>query len=85
MNRKLKVFGMYTFLLGPQARTIAAVTSQKQFAKLIGCSLYDVRGYSSETGNLEELRVAMEHVGRAVVFCPTCETWQVIQPKPEGE
>ena len=85
MNRKLKVIGMHTFLLGPQVRTIAAVTSQKQFAALIGCSIHKVRGYASETCNKEELRLAMEHVGRACALCPVCGTWKIIQPNPEGE
>ena len=75
MSKKLKVYGVNTNLLGIQARTIAAVTSQEQFAKLIGTSLGYVRDYGAETGNLEELAVAFKDVGTVFIECPTCKQW----------
>jgi hypothetical protein len=78
MNRKLKVFGTTTFILGVQARTVAATTSQKEFARLIGTSLGYVRDYACETGNLEEVAVAMGCCETAFAKCPTCGDWKKI-------
>jgi hypothetical protein len=74
-NRKLKVYGTNTHLLGIQARTIAAVTSQKEFAALIGSSLGYVREYGCETGNPEEMEQAMSNIGSVMIKCPTCHQW----------
>jgi hypothetical protein len=76
--RKLKVFGVNTFLLGKQARTIAAVTSQKKFAEAIGTTLGYIQTYACETGNEGEIRVALTHPGEVFVFCPTCNEWRVV-------
>lgn len=67
MTNKLKVYGILTFMgEGNQVRSVAAVTSQKQFASLIGSSLHYVRDYAAETGNEEERKVAFKHIGRLV-------------------
>jgi hypothetical protein len=79
--RKLKVFGVHTFLLGTQARTIAAATSQKKFAETIGTTLGYVQTYACETGNKDEVRVALTHPGKAFAFCPTCNEWRVVTKK----
>jgi hypothetical protein len=76
--RKLKVFGVNTFLLGEQARTIAAVTSQKKFAEAIGSTLSYVRTYACETGNEDEIRLALTRPGEPFVFCPTCKEYRVV-------
>ena len=75
MAGKLKVYGTMTHLLPKQARTIAAVTSQKEFAALIGTTLGYVQTYASETGNEEEIKQAFSDIGTVFVKCPCCETW----------
>ena len=55
---KLKVYGINTHIFGEQERTVAMVTSQKEFAKLIGSSLRYVSEYRSETENEEEVEIA---------------------------
>jgi hypothetical protein len=58
---RLKVYGMNTFsrYCGTQRRHIAAVRSQREFADLLGTSLYYVSGYAAETGNRVELGIAL--------------------------
>ena len=81
MSKKLKVYGCNTFLFGVQERTVAAVTSQKQFAALIKTSLNYVRDYAAETGNVEEVNQAFSHCGVAHVQCKCCGTWRIYQEK----
>lgn len=70
--RKLKVYGTTAFcrrehkhLLDPkrswrtQVRYVAAVTSQKEFADLLGTTIGQIRPYMSRTGNEEEIELAM--------------------------
>lgn len=59
----MKVLGISTFVTGleGQWRLVAYVNSQKEFAELLDCSLYYVRGYSGETGNPEEVAFAKKH------------------------
>jgi hypothetical protein len=78
VNHKLKVFGTLTFHLGVQARTIAATTNQKEFARLIHTSLGYVRDYACETANPEEVAVAMGCCETAFAKCPTCGDWKKI-------
>jgi len=80
---KLKVFGVQTFLLnGVQNRTVAAVTSQKEFARKIESSLNYVRDYSSETGNEEEIKVAFSDIGRVFIQCKCCQSWVKYANRP---
>lgn len=81
MRRKLKVYGGNTFLLrGQQVRTIAAVTSAKQFATLVKTSYGYVRDYCCETGNAEEIKLAMSDVGSVFVECKECGCWSKVKP-----
>jgi len=68
--RKLKVYGIATFLPGvnKQVRTIAACSSMKEFAELLGDSLYHIRDYAAETGNNIELSIAHAKP-RTVFYC----------------
>jgi len=42
-----------------QARYVAAVFSQKEFAKLLNCSIYFIRTYGCITHNKEEIKKAL--------------------------
>ena len=74
---KLKVYGANSNRLGVQARSVAAVSNQKQFANLIGASIGYVRDYAAETGNANsvEEQVAYTGVGDLFIHCPTCKHW----------
>jgi hypothetical protein len=65
-KQRLKVFGIDTFLrnVHGQVRAIAACSSQKEFADLLHTTLHFVRGYGAETGNEEELRIALSNPGK---------------------
>lgn len=69
---KFKIYGIISFckpehrhLLDPeksgrtQVRYVAAVSSQKEFAELVGCTVHEVRNYGSITGNPKEVKLAM--------------------------
>ena len=85
MARKLKVFGVNTFLLhSVQNRTIAAATSMKGFAELIGSSLNYVRDYACETGNAEEIKIALSNVGTVFVQCKCCQSWVKVPAARKG-
>jgi len=56
---KLKVFGSITAINGKRCRTIVAATTQKEAAELIGISSYEFHTYWCETGNEQELKVAL--------------------------
>lgn len=62
-KRKLKVYGIGC----GTSRKICAVSSQKEFASILGDSLHFVRGYASETGNAEEIKLAMGKPGTLFV------------------
>lgn len=69
--RKLKVYGgneFYRLESGlKQLRTIIATTSQKEVARIMNISLYEVKTYWAETGNDGELSVALLNPGVAYV------------------
>ena len=54
----MKVYGCMKFRDGRQVRCVAAVSSQKEFAELMDCSLHYIRGYGAETGNPLEVAVS---------------------------
>ena len=56
---KLKAFGLRV----ARSRKIVAVTSQKAAAKAMGVSLYFFQAYGCETGNKEEIDLAMSSIG----------------------
>ena len=69
---KLRVYGItssckseHRHLLDPetpwriQVRYVAAVSNQKEFAELVGCTVREVRNYASITGNPKEVKLAM--------------------------
>jgi len=71
-SSKLKVYGVVAFckkkhrhLLDPekswrtQVRYVAAVSSQKEFAELVGSVLVQIRPYMSITSNPKEVKLAM--------------------------
>jgi hypothetical protein len=58
-HRKLKVYGGNIFVKGAQRRAIVAAFSQAEVARIIGCSLYEIRGWWSQTGNDHELEIAL--------------------------
>ena len=61
--KKLKVWGGTYYGRETQFRTSRAVIagySKKQIAELAGVSLYGLNGYWCETGNKEELSIAIE-------------------------
>lgn len=62
----LKVFGGLTFVGGKQVRTIVAAKSQKAAAEAVGISLGEFRNYWAETGNDQELEIALPQPG--IVF-----------------
>jgi hypothetical protein len=85
MGRKLKVFGTQTFLMhGVQNRTVAAATSMKGFAALIGSSLNYVRHYGCETGNAEEVKIAMSDIGSIFAQCKCCQSWVKVPAARKG-
>ncbi len=59
--KKLKVYGGQTFALGYQTRTVVAARNQQEVADIAHCSLYHVRGWWAETGNKEEIRLALKN------------------------
>lgn len=64
---KLKVYGgllnMSPHREKRQVRAIAAVTSQKQMAELVGVSVSQIRGWWAETFNDHEREVALASPG----------------------
>lgn len=67
MTLSLKVFGGDMFNhQHKQVRTIVAAHTQKEAAKLTGLSLYYFREYWCETGNDDELSIALSAPG--IVF-----------------
>ena len=65
-HKRLKVFSGCLMHHGKQLNTIVATHTQKEAAKLLGISLYELRNYWSETGNDIEINVATSKPG--VVF-----------------
>ncbi|WP_293000039.1 hypothetical protein [Nevskia sp.] len=61
-NRPLKVYGCN---LDGRHRGIVAATSQVVAAKLLGLTLSHLRTYGCETGNKEEVELAMREPGIA--------------------
>lgn len=60
--RQLKVYGWNSFpreFKGKQCRCIMAAPSRRKVAELCDCSDYYLAGYSSITGNKEEIELAM--------------------------
>lgn len=57
--KRLKVYGGLTFRGTTQHRIIVATTSQKKVAEVVGITLYEVQNYWAETGNEEELKIAL--------------------------
>ena len=65
--RKLKVYGCsIMFNKGRQGRSVVAVHNQKEAAKAFNESLYFVRVWCCETGNEEEVRLALKEPGKVV-------------------
>ena len=81
MRKKLKIYGGNTHLFGRQERTVAAVTSQKEFAALIHANVGYVRDYCCETGNQEEIDTAFKYVGKAWVQCKCCGHWRMYEER----
>lgn len=75
---KLKVYGCGWM---GHSRRIVATTSQKEAAKLIGVSLSEFRNYGCETGNEEEIKVAMEKPGTAFER----KRWSAKEPWKEAQ
>ena len=46
-----------------QVKTIIAAANQREAAKIVGCSLYEFRGWWTETGNVQEIKIAMSKPG----------------------
>jgi len=70
---RLKVLGISVFVpkLKPgQWRYVAAVSSRKEFAELIDSTVYFVRQQASETGNLEEIRKAIQNPHQLIPIEP---------------
>jgi len=83
---KLKVYGGDSHLNRIQERTIAAVTSQTQFAKLIHANIGYVRDYCCETGNEKEITLAMSDIGAVFVECELCRNWhKFVEAASSGE
>ena len=70
MPRKLKVYGITSRVKSEhrhlikhpykdQVRYVAAVTSQKEFAKLLDCGLSFIRDFGCITGNTKEIELAL--------------------------
>jgi hypothetical protein len=78
MSRKLKVFGVESFVWGKQVRIVAATTSQKRFAEITRSSQRHIRLYAAETKNPEELKIAMGKPETVFARCPVCEEWKEI-------
>lgn len=57
---KLKVYGVN---YDGRTRRIVAATSQKKAAELTGVSFYSFSNYGCETGNKEEIEIAMKNPG----------------------
>lgn len=57
---KLKVYGIGWM---GKCRRIVATTSKKKAAELIGTTFYHFNEYGSETGNEEEVKLAMSKPG----------------------
>ncbi len=70
---RLKVWGGLTMTRVGQRRTVVATTNQKDAAKLIRLSLYEFRGYWTETFNKKEVTAAMSKPG--VVFRATADSF----------
>ena len=69
--RKLKVYGCsILFHKGKQRRSVVAVHNQKEAAKAFDESLYFVQTWCCETGNEEEVKLALEQPGK-VIFMET--------------
>lgn len=59
-KRKLKVYGVN---LDGRHRGIVAAHNQREAAEALGCSLSNVRIHGCETGNAQEIEVAMSDPG----------------------
>ncbi len=66
MSEKLKVFGGMHFREGRCVRAVIAATSQKKAARIIGVSMYGFRGYWTETGNKDEIALALQYPNTVV-------------------
>ncbi len=68
MANRLKVWGGNTFPKGGagQRRRIVAATTQKEAAGVVGCSIYEFRGYWVETANEAELSLAFSSPFRLI-------------------
>jgi hypothetical protein len=76
---KIKVYGMS---LGKERAIVAAMT-QKEAAKLMGCSLHEFRQFAGETGNIVECGVALNQPG-TVFFKPHNDVLQPFKPRPSA-
>jgi hypothetical protein len=75
----LKVFGGLVHMgARGQCRTIVATTSQAKAAEALHCSLGELRGWWSETGNKDELATALPKPGQ--VFIATSSMGRDFRP-----
>ena len=74
MPRKLKVYGITTFVPGSkfrgQWRYVAAVFNQKEFVELLHSNLHFVRNFGSKTHNENEIKQAMSRPHTLIPIAP---------------
>ena len=68
MSGKLKVYGGLVVRDGKQRRAVVATTSQREVARITEESLSYIRNFWSVTGNVSEVRDAMENPGRLITY-----------------
>lgn len=84
MSRKLKVFCAN---LDGRHEGVVAATSQKEAARLLGMSLGSFRTWGHETGNTEQIDVAMREPGVAWKrsFANYHAEWIRIEPRKNSQ
>ena len=70
--REYKVYGLMVEVFGRQVRAIVATTTKSHAIKLLKVSSHRFNGWSAETGNEVELRIALGKVDTVFYTSPNC-------------